>query len=166
MSKESIAADVEVDDPGVVNAVVVKDRPSWVWKIVTKTPLFAYILLLYLIMEWQVANMRSIIFVVGPYALSYVEVLYCLAAMVAMIELLRVSEPGIDNTLEALGMLAIFIICLIFFVLGAAKVWRFGLFSTTEFLVLLLISGTQVALAFLINARTLKRTIDYSGGHH
>ena len=40
----------------------------------------------------------------------------------------------------------------------------FRIFDNTEFLVIVLLSVFQVILAFIINARTLKRTIDYTGG--
>jgi hypothetical protein len=50
----------------------------------------------------------------------------------------------------------------VLFVLGVAGLPECRIFSRMEFLMVLLISGAQVILAFLINARTLKRTIDYA----
>jgi hypothetical protein len=48
---------------------------------------------------------------------------------------------------------------LVLWVLGAAKVGIFHIFSTTEFLELTFISLAAAIVAVLINARTLRRTI-------
>jgi hypothetical protein len=77
----------------------------------------------------------------------------------AMAEQLRVSHPGIDNTIEAILMAAIAAVQVLLFALGAAGVRALGIFSNTEFLMLTLISMTQAVVAILINARTLRRSI-------
>jgi hypothetical protein len=79
--------------------------------------------------------------------------------MMAMVEQLRVSHPGIDNTVEAILMAAIAAVQVLLFALGAAGVSNLGIFNNTEFLMLTLISMTQAVVAILINARTLRRTI-------
>ena len=79
--------------------------------------------------------------------------------MVALVEQMKVSHPGIDNTMEALGMIGMGVVQLILFVLGTAKVAGFGIFNNTEFLVLTFISLAAAGVAVLINARTLRRTI-------
>jgi hypothetical protein len=81
------------------------------------------------------------------------------AAMMAMAEQLRVSHPGIDNTIEAILMAAIAGVQVLLFALGATDVKNLGIFNNTEFLMLTLISMTQAIVAILINARTLRRTI-------
>jgi hypothetical protein len=43
----------------------------------------------------------------GEYHLSWVEILMVGGAMMAMAEQLRVSHPGVDNTIEAILMGAI-----------------------------------------------------------
>ncbi len=83
-----------------------------------------------------------------------------------MAELLRVSQPGIDNTWEALRMAGVAAVYFGLFLLSAAGVRELQIFNSTEFLTLLLISIVQVILAFMINARTLKRTVDFSGDSH
>jgi len=88
-----------------------------------------------------------------------VEVLLVGAAMMAMAEQLRVSHPGIDNTIEAILMAAIAALQVLLFALGAAGVSPLRIFNNTEFLMLTLISMTQAVVAILINARTLRRTI-------
>ena len=82
------------------------------------------------------------------YHLSWVEVLLVVAAMMAMAEQLRVSHPGIDNTIEAILMAAIAGVQVLLFALAAADVRPLGIFNNTEFLMLTLISMTQGLLRF------------------
>jgi hypothetical protein len=79
--------------------------------------------------------------------------------MVAMAEQLRVSHPGIDNTIEAILMVGVAATQVLLFALGAAGVRPLAIFNSTEFLLLTAISMTQAVVAILINARTLRRTI-------
>ena len=125
-------------------------------------PLLLLALALYVCIELWVPNVRDPIFSVGRYTLTWVELIYLVTFFLAMFELLRVSQPGIDNTVEALLMLGVSGIMLVLFVLGVAGLPACQIFNRMEFLMLLLISAAQVILAFLINARTLKRTIDYA----
>jgi hypothetical protein len=85
------------------------------------------------------------------------------AAMMAMAEQLRVSTPGVDNTIEALLMGAIAGVQVLLFALGSAGVKPLAIFNNTEFLMLTLISLTQAIVAVLINARTLRRTLGVGG---
>jgi hypothetical protein len=85
------------------------------------------------------------------------------AAIMAMAEQLRVSNPGVDNTIEALLMGAIAGVQVLLFALGTAGVKPLAIFNNTEFLMLTLISLTQAIVAVLINARTLRRTIGVGG---
>jgi hypothetical protein len=94
------------------------------------------------------------------YHISWVEVLLVAAAMMAIAEQLKVSHPGIDNTIEAILMAAIAAVQVLLFALGAAGVKYLGIFNNTEFVMLTLISMTQAVIGVLINARTLRRSID------
>jgi len=122
-------------------------------------PGFVYILLLYVAGKFIFPDPRATLVQWGEYHLSWVEVLMVGAAMMAMVEQLRVSHPGIDNTVEAILMAAIAAVQVLLFALGAAGVSNLGIFNNTEFLMLTLISMTQAVVAILINARTLRRTI-------
>jgi hypothetical protein len=122
-------------------------------------PGFAYILVLYVVRKFFFSDPRSVLVQWGEYQVSWVEVLMVGAAMMAMAEQLRVSHPGIDNTIEAILMAAIAAVQVLLFALGAAGVAALGIFNNTEFLMLTLISMTQAVVAILINARTLRRTI-------
>lgn len=122
-------------------------------------PGFFYILVLYVAGKWVFSDPRAILLHVGDYQLTWVEVLLVGAAMVAMAEQLRVSHPGIDNTIEAILMAAVAATQVLLFALGAAGVRPLALFNNTEFLLLTVISMTQAVVAILINARTLRRTI-------
>jgi len=123
------------------------------------TPGFLYILILFVAGRLIFTDPRAILVQWGEYHLSWVEVLMVGAAMMAMIEQLRVSTPGVDNTIEALLMGAIAGVQVLLFALGATGVKALAIFNNTEFLMLTLISLTQAIVAVLINARTLRRTI-------
>ena len=122
-------------------------------------PGFLYILALYLLGKFMFADPRATLIQWSEYQLTWVEVLMVGAAMMAIAEQLRVSHPGIDNTIEAILMVAVAAIQVLLFALGAAGVWPLGIFNNTEFLMLTVISVTQSVVAILINARTLRRTI-------
>src|ERR1700674_2151086 len=70
-------------------------------------PGFLYILVLYVAGRFIFSDPRATLVEWGGYQLSWVEVLMVGAAMMAMAEQLRVSHPGIDNTIEAILMAAI-----------------------------------------------------------
>jgi len=123
------------------------------------TPGFLYILILFVAGRLIFTDPRAILVQWGEYHLSWVEVLMVGAAMMAMVEQLRVSTPGVDNTIEALLMGAIAGVQVLLFALGATGVKALAMFNNTEFLMLTLISMTQAIVAVLINARTLRRTI-------
>jgi hypothetical protein len=122
-------------------------------------PGFLYILALYLLGKFMFSDPRATLIQWSEYQLTWVEVLMVVAAMMAIAEQLRVSHPGIDNTIEAILMVAIAAIQVLLFALGAAGVWPLGIFNNTEFLMLTVISVAQSVVAILINARTLRRTI-------
>ena len=123
------------------------------------TPGFLYILVLFIAGKFIFADPRATLVQWGEYHLSWVEVLMVGAAMMAMAEQLRVSHPGVDNTIEAILMGAIAGVQVLLFALGAAGVMPLAIFNNTEFLMLTLISMTQAVVAILINARTLRRSI-------
>src|SRR5262245_65244857 len=94
-------------------------------------PGFLYILVLYLAGKFIFADPRAILLEVGEYQLTWVEVLFVGAAIVAMAEQLRVSHPGIDNTIEAILMAGVAGVQVLLFALGAAGVRPLGIFYNT-----------------------------------
>jgi hypothetical protein len=122
-------------------------------------PGFVYILALYVLGKFMFPDPRATLIQWSEYRLTWVEILMVGAAMMAIFEQLRVSHPGIDNTIEAILMVAVAAIQVLLFALGAAGVWPLGIFNNTEFLMLTVISVAQSVVAILINARTLRRTI-------
>jgi hypothetical protein len=127
-------------------------------------PGFLYILVLYVIGSFIVPDSRTTWELWGGYQISWDEVLMVAAAMMAIAEQLKVSHPGIDNTIEAILMAAIAAVQVLLFALGAAGVRALGMFNNTEFLLLTLISMTQAVIGILINARTMRRSIDIVPG--
>jgi hypothetical protein len=122
-----------------------------------------YILILFIVGQFIFTDPRAVLIQWREYHLSWVEVLMVGAAMTAMVEQLRVSHPGVDNTMEAIFMGAIAGVQVLLFALGAAGVRPLAMFNNTEFLMLTLISMTQAIVAAKINARTLRRMIGVGG---
>ena len=125
---------------------------------------FLYILVLYVAGSFLVPDPRTTWELADGYRLSWDEVLMVAAAMMAIAEQLKVSHPGIDNTTEAILMAAIAGVQVLLFALAAAGVAALGIFNNTEFLLLTLISMTQAVIGILINARTMRRSIDIVPG--
>lgn len=128
-------------------------------------PGFALVLVVYTILAMSV-DMHSTFAKIGNYKFSWLSCLWLVASMTSIFELLRVSKPGIDNTREAIAMGAIFVVFLVILVLASTGVIGEKTYGTTEFAAMTVISLAQTIVAFMINARTLKRTIDHSGDHH
>jgi hypothetical protein len=126
-------------------------------------PGFLYILALFVAGKFFFPDPRATLVQWGEYHLSWVEILMVGAAMMAMAEQLRVSHPGVDNTIEAILMGAVAGAQVLLFALGAAGVKPLAIFNNTEFIMLSVISMTQAIVAILINARTLRRTIGVGG---
>ncbi len=166
MFKEDIEQNGEHPEAGAAGTTVVtrtrRQKTKNILEYLGVVPWFTYLFVLYIVVQLAVTDMRGIFFSVGTYQLSWVEVMYLMATMVAMAELLKVSKPGINNTTEALFMLAVGLVYLVAFLLGTVGTRGFGVFNNTEFLMLLVISWTQVVMGFTINGRTLKRAIGYA----
>jgi hypothetical protein len=146
------------DHPEAV--VVARDRaPHKRGGAFSLVPGFFYILILYIIGKYVFADPRATLFDFLGYKLSWVEVLLVAAAIMAMVEQIKVAKPGINNTTEVLLMGLIAIIQVLLFALGAAKVPALAIFDNTEFLLLTLINLAQTAVAYQINSATLMRTI-------
>src|SRR5262245_27097068 len=122
-------------------------------------PGFVYILALYVAGTFIFPDPRATLAQWNGYRVSWVEVLIVGAAMMAIAEELRVSHPGIDNTIEAILMAAVAGVQVLLFALAAAGVRGLAIFNNAEFLMLTLISMAQAVVAILINARTLRRSI-------
>ena len=153
MSKEHILA-----------AGVATKKDGRILKIFRYLPSFTYVLVIYILLSIVVSDIREVLFTVGKYSLTWVETLQLVGTMVAMFELLRVSKPGTDNTYEAIFMVAASIVFLVLFTVSATTNGPLDIFGTTEFLMLVTVSFSQAVIAVIINGRTLKRTIDYTGG--
>ena len=127
------------------------------------TPGFVYILALFVAGKFIFPDPRATLVEWGQYHVSWVEILMVGAAIMALAEQLRVSHPGVDNTIDAMLMGAVAGIQVLGFALGAAGVKPLSIFNNTEFLMLTLISMSEAVVAVLINARTLRRTIGVGG---
>ena len=122
-------------------------------------PGFIYILVLFVVGQLIFPDPRTTLFDIAGYKLAWVEVLMVAAAIVAMAEQMKVSNPGVNNLTEVLLMGAIAVTQIVLFALAAAGVKPLAMFNNTEFLLLTIINLAQTVVAFKINAATLVRTI-------
>jgi hypothetical protein len=122
-------------------------------------PGFIFILVLFVIGHFVFADPRATVFDIAGYRLAWVEVLIAAAAIVAMVEQMKVSDPGVNNISEVLLMGAVAVLQIVLFALAAAGVQQLAMFNNTEFLLLTIINLAQTVVAFQINAATLMRTI-------
>jgi hypothetical protein len=127
-------------------------------------PGLLYVLALYVAGTFLFPDHRATLIEWRGYSISWTEALLVAAALVALFEQLRVSHPGIDNTVEAILMSAMAGAQVLLFALAAAGVPRLGIFNTAEFGLLTLIGLAQAVVAILINARSLRRSIDIGNG--
>jgi hypothetical protein len=124
-------------------------------------PGFAYVLAAYLAGSYFFPDARATLAEWRGYSLSWSEALLALAALVALLDLLRISKAGIDNTVEAIMMAAMAGALVLLFALAATdSIPALGLFNNGLFVLLTLIALAQGVVAILINARSLRRSID------
>jgi len=124
-------------------------------------PGFAYVLAAYLAGSYFFPDARATLAEWRGYSLSWSEALLALAALVALLDLLRISKAGIDNTVEAIMMAAMAGALVLLFALAATdSIPALGLFNNGLFVLLTLIALAQAVVAILINARSLRRSID------
>jgi hypothetical protein len=135
------------------------NRPHRMKSAMRYFPGFVVILIAYAILKSLEIDLREIQFNVSGFAITVVEILYLAAFFVGMIEILKVSYPGESNLYEAIAMGAISVVYIVFFVLGVAKVDGFGMFRSTEFLMLMLMSIILFVIALILNNRTMGKTI-------
>ena len=147
-------------DPGLTEAAVVEaDATRRRRTVLRYIPGFTYIFILFVVGQWVFADPRATVFEFGSYRLAWVEVLMVAAAIMAMIEQIKIAQPGVNNITEVLLMGLIAIVQIVLFALAAAKVPGLQIFNNMEFLLLTIINVAQTMVAFQINAATLMRTI-------
>ncbi len=161
-------AHVEEEDAGIPGVIPVgKDKGKKPVRngfvaYMALVPGFAYLLILYAIGFWLFRDPRANLIELGPFRLSWVEVVLFLAAIVACTEILKVSEPGVNNSSEVLLM---GLVAVIQFGLIVASLYddRLAMFKTTESMEMLMINAVQTVVAFQVNSRSLLRTLAPSG---
>lgn len=158
-----MAASADVDGDDAVHAAVVgrdgRTKAQTIWRY---TPAFIFVFLVFLIGHYTVPDPRASLIGGGLFQISWVEILMLGAFFVAIFELLKVAQPGIDNTMEAIAMIVMAGIQVLLFALAVAEVRGLQMFANTEFLMITIINVAQSIAALLINARTLRRTITSS----
>ena len=131
------------------------------WK---SSPAFLLVFVLYVIIGLSVNDVHHVFMRFGRFALSATDFLWLLSGLVAVLEVLRISHPGKDNTDKALAMAGVAIFMAILFVIGVVigsmGGSALGMFITSGYVGILILSTVQSIVAFKVNSRTLMRTID------
>ena len=83
--------------------------------------------------------------------------LLTLAAIIGCLEILKVSQPGIDNSGEVLLIGAVGVVQLLLIALSFYEP-RLHIFKSTESMSLALINIVQTMVAYHVNSRSLVRT--------
>lgn len=127
-------------------------------------PFFALTILVYLAMHNFIQDLRAPIFEIGTFTLTSIEILFAVAFVFSMLELLKVANPGRNDAGQVLLMTLAAIANIVLFTIGAVMAWSgidafFTVFATAEFLVLIIFSIVQASMANWINGVTAQRTI-------
>jgi len=130
-----------------------------------ETPAFLFLLGFFVIVKVSVDDMRAVLLSLDKYEITWVEMMYALAAFIALGEIYKISEPGARNTKEAILIAVTAVVYLLFFALGAAQVPVLStLFSNSEFLIMTAIAMAGAIIALIINPRTAQRTLTGGAG--
>jgi hypothetical protein len=125
-------------------------------------PAFAALLVVFVVLKLLGVDMHAPLVGGGDYTLTTASIVTVVAAGMAMLEMLKVSEPGVNNIAEAIGMNVTAVVYLVLFLLAAGNVSILGLlpprvFANSEFLILSLMALTEGVMGLVINSRTLVR---------
>lgn len=162
--KQQEAAAVVVAEAEEARKKKMKKLKKILIALIVKTPGYVWLLGIFILGRMTVEDPRAAFVELGPYALSWVELIYALGGIVSMAELFRVSKPGVNNVNDALALGVLLIVYVILVCAGiAADGFLKSTFMNTEFLILTLLLACQAMMAFTINARTLQRTIGHAG---
>src|ERR687898_1843777 len=96
--------DTEHVEAAVVSESDVARRRRRRPRVLRYIPGFTYILALFIIGQLIFSNPRETFFDIGGYRLAWVEVLMVTAAIIAMVEQIKVAQPGVNNIYEVLLM--------------------------------------------------------------
>ncbi len=140
---------------------------SWALKVVKKTfhwiPVMVWIIGLYFVISLFGIKPHQEIFTLPNNTMILVsDVFYLIMSSLILLDLYKVSVPGIDNSWEAQFMNYVSMIMVILFVLAFFSP-EFEMFATPQFAIMTILNFIAALVAVKVNARTLKRTIDGRG---
>ena len=147
--------------------LAVRKGPGPIVRAIFSVPGFLYFLAFYVGVKYFAGDVHIIVFDAGGnYAVSWIELLYTFLFGVALFELTLVSETGVNNTREVGGMLFSMIVFLVLSVAGLGDMGGLGTyFGNVQFLTFTVAAGVQFWVAFVINSRTLMRSVGFTPNH-
>ncbi|MBT3726537.1 hypothetical protein HOG21_02285 [bacterium] len=90
------------------------------------------------------------------------DMIYLMMSLLILVDIMKVSVPGIDNTWEAQMLNYVSMVMVVFFVLSFTTE-QFKVFASPQFAIMTVVNFLAAFVAVKVNARTLKRTIDGRG---
>lgn len=136
---------------------------TWWGMILGPIPWFTYVLLLYILGALWFNGPRAILFSVRGEMVTWGEVVVFIAGIVALMEVFKVSKPGVDNAIEVWLIVAFAAVQAVLIALSVAWPEWLWFMQTPENIMLFVLNGVQGFLAQRVNARSLVRTITTPG---
>ena len=138
--------------------LAVRKGPGPIVRAIFSVPGFLYFLAFYVGVKYFAGDVHIIVFDAGGN--------YAVLFGVALFELTLVSETGVNNTREVGGMLFSMIVFLVLSVAGLGDMGGLGTyFGNVQFLTFTVAAGVQFWVAFVINSRTLMRSVGFTPNH-
>jgi hypothetical protein len=133
-------------------------------------PWMAYVLPIYVAIVLWAPDTREVLYQWGHFKLTLLDLIYPISALVAMMEYLRVTHPGVDNSSQVNRMYITAVAYFGLFLVGVIGGETLGggvfeIFSRTEFFWLLVMSATQALMASKLNSRTATRGMSFENHH-
>jgi hypothetical protein len=150
-------AGVPVDSSRRVPVVRRRTWQGWV----SAVPGFAWLLLIYFPVAKLLGNPYAVLEVplpfIGVWKLSWAVTVLGLAPIFIVPELVRLSQPGVNQMDQVFAIAGVFIVQLILVVVAFTTA-KMPLFKTYEGIFLMAANGVQIWAAYKINANSLVRT--------
>jgi len=142
-------------------------KQSWFLRASKRIGLFVpsmmWVVLVYFLLSLNGVSQETAIFSFpNGTSLLVNDIIYLFMTITVLIDVMKVSLPGMDNSIEAQLMNYSSMLMGVFFVL-AFTTEEFKMFATAQFAVMVMVNFLAAFVAIKVNARTLKRTIDGRG---
>ncbi len=134
-------------------------------------PRFAYLLIIFMIIEYSVADVNAVLFSFGYNKISAVLFIMGLALPMLIIDLTWIARPNVNKVKDQYGIIGVAILYLFLYALATIllanglPLHAMRIFGTTEFLLLMIASVGEAIGAMAIVGFTLPRIVDMANSN-